>query len=238
MFLREWFVLPYQMIDTLKAESLIWGFPHVIVFDLDSTLITEEEHVRIRDDYVYESLERLQGMGCVLVLWSYGSKEHVAETLTDLKLTSYFDVIISEGSKFKYSNNNAFASSHVRTPQIIVDTKLNKQFVIEDFHYDIEETTTTTATPTTAAVNNNKQKLIDTRRSPNKYIPKSPKIVLKYLFDKNLNYIKSITLVDDLPSNNYAYDFYVKVKRCPVPVNDWDYYHDEIVTNITNYNYD
>jgi hypothetical protein len=23
-----------------------------------------------------------------------------------------------------------------------------------------------------------------------------------------------------------------------VPVNDWDYYHDEIVTNITNYNYD
>ena len=216
LFLKEWFVLPYQRIDTLKTESLIWGFPHVVVFDLDSTLITEEEHVQIRDPFVYDSLQELKDMGCVLILWSYGCREHVSHAIANLELASYFDTIIAEGSTIKESSSSSSSnntSQQTTSRELIVDHKLKKQFVVEKFDFDMELDRYT------------------------KYIPKSPKIVLKYLCDKNLNYIKSITLVDDLPSNNHGYDFYIKVKRCPIPVHDWEHYHNEILDNIINYNY-
>ncbi|AKN80969.1 38K [Lonomia obliqua multiple nucleopolyhedrovirus] len=206
LFLKEWFVLPEYKIDTLKAESLIWGFPHVIVFDLDSTLITEEERVQIRDPFVYESLQELQNIGCILILWSYGCKEHVASSLTELGLTKYFDIIIAEGSVAQ-SCDNAIVSPNM----MLTDYKLQRQFIVTNFNLDIS---------------NDEQ---------HDYLPKSPKIVIKHLSDKNLNYFKSITLVDDLPSNNYAYDFYIQVQRCPEPVHDWEHYHSLIIQNMQNY---
>ncbi|USC25940.1 38k [Palpita vitrealis nucleopolyhedrovirus] len=203
-FLKEWFLLPHHKVTCLKSESLMWGFPHVVVFDLDSTLITEEEDVQIRDPFVYSSLQKLQDIGCVLVLWSYGSKDHVAHSMRDVDLEGYFDVIISEGSTVEIE----CPTNSVSGNNSIVDYKLKKRFIKDKFVFDMHE---------------------------QDYIPKSPKIVIKYLTNKNVNFFKSITLVDDLPTNNYAYDFYVKVKRCPTPTQDWERYHDEIVYNILDY---
>lgn len=199
-FLKEWYLLPDYKINMLKSESLIWGFPHVIVFDLDSTLITEEKNIQIRDLYVYESLQELRDIGCVLILWSYGSKHHVLHSMKKTNLFQYFDVIISEGATVDANDSSSTLD--------VVDYK--KQFVKSTFDYDIVQ---------------------------EKQLPKSPKIVIKYLKDKNVNFFKSITLVDDLDTNNFAYDFYVKVNRCPVPVNDWQQYHDTILQNFEKYDY-
>ncbi|AOT85530.1 38k [Cyclophragma undans nucleopolyhedrovirus] len=203
-FLKEWYVLPHSIVDSLRNESLVCDFPHVVVFDLDSTLITEEQQVRIRDNYVYDSLRELQLMGCVLVLWSYGSRDHVAHSMRDLKLESYFEIIISEGAVAALEKPplNAIGSN------VFVDYNLKKQFIENKFNLDLSDTAV---------------------------VPKSPKVVIKYLCDKSIHHFKSITLVDDLPTNNYAYDFYVKVARCPTPVRDWEHYHNSIVHNIDVY---
>ncbi|AAC63768.1 38K [Bombyx mori nucleopolyhedrovirus] len=206
-FLKEWFLLPHYKVVSLKSESLTWGFPHVVVFDLDSTLITEEEQIQIRDSFVYDSLQELHEMGCVLVLWSYGSRDHVAHSMRDADLEGYFDIIISEGSTVREERSDLVQNSH----NAIVDYNLKKRFIENKFVFDIHN-----------------------HRSDNN-IPKSPKIVIKYLSDKNVNFFKSITLVDDLPTNNYAYDFYVKVKRCPTPVRDWHNYHEQIIDNLIEY---
>ncbi|AGA16249.1 38K protein [Thysanoplusia orichalcea nucleopolyhedrovirus] len=204
-FLKEWFLLPHYKVISLKSESLTWGFPHVVVFDLDSTLITEEEQVQIRDSFVYDSLQELHEMGCVLVLWSYGSRDHVAHSMREVDLEEYFDIIISEGSTTQDERSDAAQSLQTAA---IVDYTLQKRFIENKFAFDMH--------------NDNS-------------IPKSPKIVIKYLSDKNVNFFKSITLVDDLPTNNYAYDFYVKVKRCPTPVRDWHNYHEQIIDNLIEY---
>lgn len=200
--LDEWYVLPEFQVPLLKNDSMVWGFPHVIVFDLDSTLITEQNEVQIRDEQIYESLETLRGLGCVLVLWSYGSREHVAHSLRAVKLTTYFDAIISEGS-----------TAEEPTPMLKPVTscqKMGTHFVPSNFCFDMYAQT-------------------------GDELPKSPKVVVKILTDKRVNYFKSITLVDDLPSNNFAYDYYVRVKRCPVPVHDWQRYHEEIIYNLEEY---
>lgn len=204
-FLKEWYVLPYEKIVCLKNECLIWDFPHVIVFDLDSTLITEEEHVQIRDPQIYKSLFELKKMGCVLILWSYGSRDHVAYSLKKVELDSYFDIVISEGSTLinddRKSNKNT---------KLITDLKLKKHFFENKFIYDLDYG----------------------YEDEDVYIPKTPKVVIKYLSDNNINCFKSITLVDDLSTNNYAYDYFIKVTRCPVPKHDWHHYHDKILKNI------
>lgn len=210
-FLKEWFVMPHFQVARLHGESLVWGFPHVLVFDLDSTLITEEQQVRIRDEFVYDSLQELRDAGCVLVLWSYGSRDHVAHSLRDLQLDKYFDVVISEGATVDECDSTApKRKGHVTSD----DGELQKRYVEHTFLYDMNV------------------------RPNNTKIPKSPKIVIKYLRDKKVNFFKSITLIDDLPSNDYAYDFYVKVKRCPVGVRDWHVYHDQILDNISEFERD
>nr|AFS51939.1 DekiORF61 [Dendrolimus kikuchii nucleopolyhedrovirus] len=203
-FLKEWYVLPHFIVDSLRSESLICDFPHVVVFDLDSTLITEEQQVRIRDSYVYDSLQELRRMGCVLVLWSYGSRDHVAYSMRDLGLEAYFDIVISEGAVAAAPERSSISS----IDNVFIDYRLDKRFVENKFDVDLSDTAV---------------------------VPKSPKVVIKYLCDKNIHYFKSITLVDDLPTNNYAYDFYVEVARCPTPVRDWEHYHSIIVHNIDIY---
>ncbi|UZE89734.1 38K [Parapoynx stagnalis nucleopolyhedrovirus] len=198
-FLKEWFIVPFEKIVYLKNKHLIWDFPHVIVFDLDSTLITEEEHVRIRDPQIYDSLSELKDMGCVLILWSYGSREHVAHSLKQVNLDSYFDIVISEGSTL---DTNEHKTANRQTKNL----KLKKLYVEKDFKYDLNDD------------------VVD--------IPKTPKIVIKYLAEKNINCFKTITLVDDLATNNFSYDYFIKVSRCPVPKHDWHQYHEEILENI------
>ncbi|QBC76040.1 38k protein [Neophasia sp. alphabaculovirus] len=200
--LDEWHVMFEFQVPLLQSASLVWEFPHVVVFDLDSTLITEQEEVQIRDPQVYDSLEELRALGCVLVLWSYGSKEHVAHSLQMVQLAPYFDAIISEGSTAE-DEPVVLATS--------TDRELKSHYVPSNFKFDMHAQT-------------------------GDELPKSPKIVIKILADKRVNYFKSITLVDDLPSNNFAYDYYVHVKKCPLPVRDWQRYHDQIVNNIDEYN--
>ncbi|AHH82663.1 38 kDa protein [Buzura suppressaria nucleopolyhedrovirus] len=196
-FLKEWYVQNYLEIYQLKLDTYIWEIPHVIVFDLDSTLITDEEHVRIRDDAIYDSLLDLKRMGCVLVLWSYGNKEHVSHSMRVVNLENYFDVVLCKGYKTGQNQSN-----------VSVDVKKNIVFVEKTFYLDVED---------------------------GDRLPKSPRIVLWHLRKLGVNYIKSITLVDDLKINNYAYDYFVHVKKCPHPRVDWNQYHDTIVNNIEHY---
>lgn len=199
--LKEWHTLFEFEVPLLRAESLVWDVPHVLVFDLDSTLITEQKDVQIRDALVYDSLAELRDRGCVLVLWSYGSREHVAHSLLAVQLAPYFDAVISEGST---------AEDAPGAPGASADPDLQSRYLSSNFSFDL------------------------LARSGDA-LPKSPKVAIKILADKGVNYFRSITLVDDLPSNDFAYDYYVRVKRCPVPARDWQRYHDQILDNLEEY---
>ncbi|QDL56962.1 38K [Dione juno nucleopolyhedrovirus] len=199
--LKEWHTLFEFQVPLLRSESLVWDFPHVLVFDLDSTLITEQKEVQIRDAQIYQNLDELREMGCVLVLWSYGSREHVAHSLRALQLASYFDAIISEGSVAEDAPAALVATT---------DRQMQTRYIPSNFLFDLHAQT-------------------------GDDLPKSPKVVIKILANKGVNYFKSITLVDDLPNNDFAYDYYVRVKRCPVPVRDWQRYHEQILDNFEEY---
>lgn len=98
--LNEWLVYDVNELDRLSLEHVVHlDPPHVVVFDMDSTLITDEEEVRIRDPAIYEALDELKALNCVLCLWSYGDREHVVHSLNKLELSSYFDIILSEGRR-------------------------------------------------------------------------------------------------------------------------------------------
>lgn len=195
-FLKEWYVLNFLEIYQVRNDSFAWETPHVIVFDLDSTLITDEQHVQIRDEFVYESLYELKSKGCVLVLWSYGNREHVTHSLEQTELTNFFDITLCGG--YKTGDDDT-------ARQVIVNLKSDKVFVKTPFYLDIED---------------------------RDRLPKSPRIVLWYLRKNRINVIKSITLVDDLKDNDYNYDYFVNVRKCPEPRNDWSQYHDAILANI------
>ncbi|QYC92720.1 38K [Trabala vishnou gigantina nucleopolyhedrovirus] len=191
--LHEWYVQNYLEIYQIRQETFTWETPHVIVFDLDSTLVTDELEVRIRDECVHFSLMELKERGCVLVLWSYGNEEHVSHSLETTKLAGLFDVVICEGHKTGGLPRN----------RVIVDNDF--VFIKKPFYLDIED---------------------------GERLPKSPRVVLYYLRKIGVNFVRSLTLVDDLECNNYSYDFFVKVKKCREPRNDWQTYHDIVLDNI------
>ncbi|AAR28867.1 ORF103 [Leucania separata nucleopolyhedrovirus] len=197
-FLKEWYVQDCFEMDTEPGvERLLIEPPHVLVFDLDSTLITDEQNVNIRDEFVYDSLEYFKKIGCVLILWSYGSERHVSESMYRTRLDkNLFHKIICGG--YRTTSN---PSRDVR-----FDRTNNKTYIDKPFRSDVEPV---------------KGRL-----------PKSPRIILYYLKKLGVNYTKTITLVDDLKTNNYSYDLFVNVQRSPVPRNDWKMYHDIIVKHI------
>nr|AGS47930.1 putative 38.0 kDa protein [Ectropis obliqua nucleopolyhedrovirus] len=201
--LKEWYIQNYLEVEQLRHDQFCWHVPHVIVFDLDSTLITEEKHVRIRCENVYDSLLTLKSMGCVLILWSYGNSEHVTHSLKTTKLTDFFDTIICRG--YKTDNVKAVTASRGKVRQ---DDKNNLVFVDKSFYLDIDD---------------------------GDRLPKSPRIILWYLRKLGVNHLKSLTLVDDLKCNDYSYDYFVNVNKCPLPRDDWDIYHEIIVGNIKDY---
>nr|QNH90568.1 38K [Mamestra configurata nucleopolyhedrovirus A]UVZ34923.1 38K [Melanchra picta nucleopolyhedrovirus]UVZ35094.1 38K [Melanchra picta nucleopolyhedrovirus] len=198
-FLKEWYVQSYLEVYQMHYDKFVWEIPHVVVFDLDNTLISDEDKVRIRTPNVYKSLYDLKQKGCVLVLWSYGNREHVTHSMNLTKLNDIFDVTICGGQRL---GRNA-------SSRVIVDNKSKMVFVDKPFYLDIDLTTDR--------------------------LPKSPRVVLWYLRKIGINYIKTITLVDDLKDNDYAYDYFVNVSRCFEPSNDWDKYHNIIVDNIVQY---
>ncbi|ADD73804.1 38 kDa protein [Lymantria xylina nucleopolyhedrovirus] len=201
-FLKEWYVQGYLEVYQTRVQSFAWELPHVIVFDLDSTLITEERDVRLRDDDIPDSLLELKRLGCVLVLWSYGNREHVTHSLARTDLADYFDITLCEGS-----SGHGDASLERR---IVVDVRSDLIFVKKPFFSD-----------QTSPANDDAKNL-----------PKSPRVVLYYLRKFGVNFFKTITLVDDLASNDYSYDRFVHVKRCPEPRRDWRVYHDILINNI------
>jgi len=209
MFLKEWYVQNFMEIYQLSADKYVWEAPHVIVFDLDNTLITDEKNVNIRCDFVYDSLRFLKSIGCVLVLWSYGNKSHVTYSMERTNLTPYFDITICEGNTV-YDVERTGGNVVVRKRTVQVNIDENKIFVNRSFY-------------------------VDNNIEPDKRPPKSPRIVLWYLRKIGVNYTKTITLVDDLATNNYSYDYFIHVDKCNVPTDDWKQYHDTIVDNIIDY---
>ncbi|AKN80738.1 38K [Diatraea saccharalis granulovirus] len=98
--LKEWLVYDVNEINKIVSfDSVFFIPPHVVVFDMDSTLITEEKEVRIRDPAIYGALDELKSLNCVICLWSYGDREHVVDSLDKVKLNGYFDIILSEGKR-------------------------------------------------------------------------------------------------------------------------------------------
>ncbi|QBQ01630.1 38K protein [Hyphantria cunea granulovirus] len=192
--LNEWLVYDVSKLTDIVYDS--FDLPHVVVFDMDSTLITEEEEVSIRDPAVYESLEILQNKNCVLCLWSYGDKEHVIDSLQKLNLKNYFTVILAEGN-----NSGEYFTTEG------IDYKYDVFYQSTPFYLNIES----------------------------ERVPKSPRVVLWYLTELGINFIKSITLVDDLRDNDYNYDHFVHVTRCETPTYDWLRWHKEIISFINDY---
>nr|WOZ30216.1 putative 38.0 kda protein in P143-LEF5 intergenic region [Cydia pomonella granulovirus]WOZ30312.1 putative 38.0 kda protein in P143-LEF5 intergenic region [Cydia pomonella granulovirus]WOZ44973.1 putative 38.0 kDa protein in P143-LEF5 intergenic region [Cydia pomonella granulovirus]WOZ45109.1 putative 38.0 kDa protein in P143-LEF5 intergenic region [Cydia pomonella granulovirus]WOZ45207.1 putative 38.0 kDa protein in P143-LEF5 intergenic region [Cydia pomonella granulovirus] len=98
--LTEWLVCNIFALQTISTISTnYFEPPHVVVFDMDSTLITDEEEVRIRDPAIYAALDELKTYNCVLCLWSYGDREHVVESLNKVGLGNYFKIILSGGRR-------------------------------------------------------------------------------------------------------------------------------------------
>lgn len=196
--LNEWLVYDVNEVNRLSNSDVVYfDPPHVIVFDMDSTLITEEEEVQIRDPAIYQALDELKKLNCVLCLWSYGDREHVVHSLDKVKLNGYFDIILSEGRRVGEYN--------------LVEE--------EDRRYDVFYK----STPFYLNLTNVKN------------IPKSPRVVLWYLQKYDVGFIKTITLVDDLSDNNISYDNFVNLKICPVPVEDWNKWHNQILRYIIQY---
>lgn len=199
-FLKEWYVQDCFDVYNLRHETLMIEPPHVIVFDLDSTLITDERDVNIRDEFVYDSLAQLRARGCVLILWSYGSERHVSESMYSTRLDKdYFHKIVCGGYKI-----DTQPSDEVR-----FDRTNRKMYRDKPFYLDVKPV--------------------------NGRLPKSPRVILYYLQRLGVNYTKTITLVDDLKTNNYSYDFFVNVKKSPEPRRDWQAYHDDIIEHIESY---
>ncbi len=204
-FLKEWYVQNYLEIYQISKDSFLWEVPHVCVFDLDNTLITDEEQVQIRSPSVYSSLKSLLDKGCVLILWSYGNEEHVEHSMKLTKLKGFFKIIICGG----YRNSSSLSTK----PRVIVNNKKQIAFVQKIFYSDIS--------------------YVDNKHdSKSIRLPKSPRVILYYLRKLGINYVKSLTLVDDLETNHYGYDYFVKVKKSLEPIHDWDIYHDTIINNI------
>ncbi|AIE47810.1 8k [Peridroma alphabaculovirus] len=198
-FLKEWYVQNFMEVYQMRPDTFVWEMPHVIVFDLDNTLITDEERVGIRDVAVYDSLRELKLKGCVLVLWSYGNREHVTHSMSETDLDGgIFDVTICGGQRETAGSD-----------RVIVDNRSSMVFVEKPFYLDAEHTT--------------------------ERLPKSPRVVLYYLRKMGVNYIKTITLVDDLKDNDYSYDYFINVRRCMEPRRDWEHYHEMILDNIAAY---
>nr|WUR10755.1 38K [Calliteara abietis nucleopolyhedrovirus] len=210
-FLTEWYVQSYLEMLQLQLDTFTWEVPHVLVFDLDSTLITDEMDVRVRDVDVYGSLMEFKQSGCVLVLWSYGNESHVVHSLKRTKLTDFFNVIICEGHKVGEARRG-----------VVVDAKRDVVLVKKSFYLDINDSDEDDANGG------------DDDRFHS--LPKSPRIVLFYLRKLGVNYIKSLTLIDDLKTNNYAYDYFVNVRKCSEPRSDWMQYHAQILNNFDCYN--
>nr|ANS70986.1 38 kDa protein [Lymantria dispar multiple nucleopolyhedrovirus] len=209
-FLKEWYVQGYLEVYQMRVQSFAWEAPHVVVFDLDSTLITEERHVNLRDDAIPDSLMELKRMGCVLLLWSYGNCSHVTDALARTDLAQYFDITLCGGSR---NNEN---DEPINLNRVTVDVRSDKIFVRKPFYSDNVQSDRAAA----AAA---------------RHLPKSPRVVLWHLRKFGVNCFKTLTLVDDLCSNDYAYDRFVNVKRCPEPRRDWHQYHQILINNIQEY---
>lgn len=196
--LDEWLVYDVNEVNTLSATgAMYFEPPHVVVFDMDSTLITDEEEVQIRDVSVYSALDELKSINCVLCLWSYGTREHVVHSLNKVGLNGYFNIILAEGR-------------HVGDYSVATTTDMYNKVVYKSTPFYLDE-------------------------FDKKNIPKSPRVVLWYLQKHNIGVVKTITLVDDLIDNNIGYDNFVNLNTCPVPVQDWDKWHNKIVDYIKDY---
>ncbi|AAM70278.1 hypothetical protein [Phthorimaea operculella granulovirus] len=196
--LDEWLIYDINVVQKLSIEPTKFFIPpHVVVFDMDSTLITEEEQVQIRDPTIYKALEELKSMNCVLILWSHGNREHVVDSLAKLELDSFFDIVLSEGRHVGQYSTRAE-----------VDEKYHVIYKSTPFYLDMDNV---------------------------RNIPKSPRVVLWYIQKHKIGPFKTITLVDDLYDNNISYDNFVNLKTCPVPVDDWNIWHKQIVRFIQDY---
>ncbi|AKR17375.1 38K [Urbanus proteus nucleopolyhedrovirus] len=207
-FLKEWHVSDYGSVLNVKCATFVWESPHVIVFDLDHTLITDDKEITLRDKFIHKSLQELKRAGCVLILWSYGNKYHVTHSLKILNMMSYFDIIICNG-RYEICTELSTSRSKKYAPRFVLDYDATNVFVETMFDVDVN--------------------------LHNKMLPKSPKVVLHYVKKIGITTFKSLTLVDDLATNNYNYDYFINVKKSYTIKNDWNVYHDALFENFIQY---
>lgn len=198
---KEWLVSDVSAVMEPRPPAPFFDPPHVVVFDMDSTLITEEARVRIRDPAVHEGLEALRRRNCLLVLWSYGDREHVVHSLRLVGLDDgVFQLVLAEGRRPDGAGEDGGGSS--------VDPRYDVVYTDTAFHLNVADRPA---------------------------IPKSPRVVLWHLHRVGVDFIKTLTLVDDLADNDYAYDEFVHIARCPVPVEDWHLWQAKIEEFLSRY---
>ncbi|ABC74933.1 38K [Neodiprion abietis nucleopolyhedrovirus] len=104
--LSEWCKYKISDVSSIQEIGLYSPVKHVIVFDLDNTLITDSIPAELRCHTVIDSLHKL-AENHILVLWSYGNAEHVEKSLKEINLpTSLFTSIICGGRSANFENNN------------------------------------------------------------------------------------------------------------------------------------
>lgn len=205
-FLKEWLLLPAKMVLDLERIDTSIDVCHVCVFDLDSTLVTEQSPVNIRSSGVIDSLKTLRQRGVYLVLWSYGSAAHVVQSMVEAKIDArLFGIILCEG-------DHAAASSVSETP---ANTRTVFQIV--------DDAALKSVIP------------VDVPQREGRRLPKSVKVVQHFLLTRGVITTRTFTLVDDLEDNQLNYDYFVKVARAPEPVDDWAIYHNTVLDNLAKF---
>nr|UZH98363.1 38K [Neodiprion sertifer nucleopolyhedrovirus] len=102
--LLEWGKYDLSDVSLITEYGLYSPVRHVIVFDLDNTLITDSIPAELRCHYVPHSLAKLHE-DHILVLWSYGNVEHVRKSLIEINLPqNIFTCIICGGRSAKTDN--------------------------------------------------------------------------------------------------------------------------------------
>lgn len=97
-----WTIEPIDAIQ--KYLSTSFEAKHVLVFDLDETLITSDEIPQLRDENLVYFLKNYKKKAN-LILWSYGCEDHVLNTVKQYFI-GIFDIIICEGRKPISENDN------------------------------------------------------------------------------------------------------------------------------------
>jgi viral phosphatase len=194
--LKEWQMYQLNESEIFCNFKVSHAASHVLVFDLDNTLVTGESSVRLRCSDIIDKLFCYRNLNYILILWSYGNEVHVQECLIEASIDKdIFNIIICGGSSVDRRIQPQTITADINTSVFPVDLKLNEH-----------------------------------------NLPKSMRVILRYLHDNNYFFTKLCGLIDDKKCNYLNCDFFVNCKKCITPISDWNDIEDKISSNIENFN--